>query len=306
MATNAEKPPEIDEATAKKAANRFDIRRIIGGVFLVYGVILTVVGIVGSDDREDQGGRDQREPVDRPGDARGRRDDGGLGADAPGGAERAAIAGVVCLHGLGRAPADWAAVGPGLEAFGPVACPSLPREPAPALAAAREAVAAAGDGAVVVGHSMGAVIGAARRGRAPAIGARRRARRLLLPARAQRADARGERRRLRAPPAAFVREARGRGAPGPGSRRGGVGALRSLARLGVRPAGFDALADAVRAPVLVVHARDDHHVPLDFALAAAGRRPGWSVRVLARGGHHPHVADPEGWLRAVAPWLDAV
>jgi xanthine/uracil/vitamin C permease (AzgA family) len=49
MATNAEAPPEIDEATARKAANRFDIRRIIGGVFLVYGVILTVVGIVGSD-----------------------------------------------------------------------------------------------------------------------------------------------------------------------------------------------------------------------------------------------------------------
>jgi hypothetical protein len=50
MATNAEAPPEIDEATARKAANRFDIRRIIGGVFLVYGAILTVVGIVGSDE----------------------------------------------------------------------------------------------------------------------------------------------------------------------------------------------------------------------------------------------------------------
>jgi hypothetical protein len=50
MATDAEKPPELDEATARKAANRFDLRRIIGGVFLVYGVILTVVGIVGSDE----------------------------------------------------------------------------------------------------------------------------------------------------------------------------------------------------------------------------------------------------------------
>jgi hypothetical protein len=50
MATNAEKPPELDEATARKAANRFDLRRIIGGVFLVYGAILTVVGIVGSDE----------------------------------------------------------------------------------------------------------------------------------------------------------------------------------------------------------------------------------------------------------------
>jgi hypothetical protein len=50
MATNAENPPEIDEATARKAANRFDLRRIIGGVFLIYGLILTVVGIIGSDE----------------------------------------------------------------------------------------------------------------------------------------------------------------------------------------------------------------------------------------------------------------
>ncbi len=32
-------------------------------------------------------------------------------------------------------------------------------------------------------------------------------------------------------------------------------------------------ADAVAAPVLVVHARDDHHVPIDFALAAVARHP---------------------------------
>jgi hypothetical protein len=43
-ATNAE------EIRTARIANRFDIRRIIGGVFLLYGVILTVVGIVGSDE----------------------------------------------------------------------------------------------------------------------------------------------------------------------------------------------------------------------------------------------------------------
>jgi hypothetical protein len=37
-----------EEAQAARAANRFDIRRIIGGLFLLYGVVLTVVGIVGS------------------------------------------------------------------------------------------------------------------------------------------------------------------------------------------------------------------------------------------------------------------
>jgi len=39
-----------DEVRAARIANRFDIRRIIGGVFLLYGVILAIVGIVGSDE----------------------------------------------------------------------------------------------------------------------------------------------------------------------------------------------------------------------------------------------------------------
>jgi hypothetical protein len=41
---------EEEEIQAARIANRFDIRRIIGGVFLLYGVILVVVGIVGSDE----------------------------------------------------------------------------------------------------------------------------------------------------------------------------------------------------------------------------------------------------------------
>lgn len=39
-----------DEIRTARIANRFDIRRIIGGLFLLYGVILAVVGIVGSDE----------------------------------------------------------------------------------------------------------------------------------------------------------------------------------------------------------------------------------------------------------------
>src|SRR4051794_31061690 len=38
-----------EEARLARNANRFDIRRIIGILFLIYGVILTVTGIVGSD-----------------------------------------------------------------------------------------------------------------------------------------------------------------------------------------------------------------------------------------------------------------
>jgi hypothetical protein len=36
-----------EERRAARAANRFDIRRIIGALFTLYGVILIVVGIVG-------------------------------------------------------------------------------------------------------------------------------------------------------------------------------------------------------------------------------------------------------------------
>jgi hypothetical protein len=37
-----------DEASAARAANRFDIRRLIGGLFILYGIVLTIAGIVGS------------------------------------------------------------------------------------------------------------------------------------------------------------------------------------------------------------------------------------------------------------------
>jgi hypothetical protein len=37
-----------EEIAKAKAANRFDIRRIIGGLFLLYGIVLVVTGIVGS------------------------------------------------------------------------------------------------------------------------------------------------------------------------------------------------------------------------------------------------------------------
>ncbi|MEA2266800.1 MAG: hypothetical protein QOE27_2383 [Solirubrobacteraceae bacterium] len=38
---------DADEAAAARAANRFDIRRIIGGLFCLYAVILLVTGITG-------------------------------------------------------------------------------------------------------------------------------------------------------------------------------------------------------------------------------------------------------------------
>jgi hypothetical protein len=38
-----------EESRAQRAANLFDLRRIIGGLFLIYGAILTVVGLTDSD-----------------------------------------------------------------------------------------------------------------------------------------------------------------------------------------------------------------------------------------------------------------
>ena len=194
---------------------------------------------------------------------------------------------VVCLHGLGRTPADWDGVRSGLERFGPVRAPPLPRDPAPALAVA-SAVVEPGD--VVIGHSMGGVL-------ALQLARERRPRALILtscffpPARNGRSlgatVADYARHRV-----AFVRAAR-RG-PSGGSAR----ALASLARLATQPDRLRVELDSV----LVIHARDDHHVPIDFALAAASRED-WAVSVLECGGHHLHVDDPERWLAAAVPWL---
>jgi hypothetical protein len=46
----AHEQPDLDEVTAARVANRFDIRRIIGGLFVVYAVVLIVTGLVGSDE----------------------------------------------------------------------------------------------------------------------------------------------------------------------------------------------------------------------------------------------------------------
>jgi hypothetical protein len=40
--------PSFDEDAATRAANRFDIRRIIGVLFAVYGIVLIALGLLGS------------------------------------------------------------------------------------------------------------------------------------------------------------------------------------------------------------------------------------------------------------------
>lgn len=206
---------------------------------------------------------------------------------------------VVCLHGLRRTPSDWDGVRAGLEPYGTVRTPRLPPRPADALARADAAIAA---GDVVIGHSLGGVLALRLAQERP-----RPLRALVLtgcffpPARNGRglaaaiADYAGHR-------LAFVRDvARGEAA---GEQSGGSArALGSLIRQAASPRSSEMTLSSAIAPVLVVHARDDHHVPIDFALAAAARHPDWAVRILDRGGHHAHVHCPRAWLDAVAPWL---
>ena len=40
---------ELDAEQARRAANLFDLRRIIGGLFAIYGVILVILGLGASD-----------------------------------------------------------------------------------------------------------------------------------------------------------------------------------------------------------------------------------------------------------------
>jgi hypothetical protein len=43
-----------DKPTTRRAANVFDLRRIIGGLFVVYGVVLTVLGLFDSQEEIDK------------------------------------------------------------------------------------------------------------------------------------------------------------------------------------------------------------------------------------------------------------
>lgn len=209
---------------------------------------------------------------------------------------------VVCLHGLGRSASDWDGVRPTLERYGQVDVPDLPRAGLHGLMAATAGLSAP---AILVGHSMGALVALRRAALEPGtvVG-------VILadgffpPARNGRSLAHallayGSHR------LALVRELAARGAR-PRPRRGSARALGSLARLGLQPAGFHATAKAVEAPVLVLHARHDHHVPVDFALAAAARHPSWTIEILESGGHNVHAECPADWVAPASRWLDGL
>jgi pimeloyl-ACP methyl ester carboxylesterase len=207
---------------------------------------------------------------------------------------------IVCLHGLGRSARDWDTVRPRLEQLGRVIAPDLPRDTA---RAGRIAGTATPTGAVLIGHSIGAVL-ALQLARDPS----RRIRGIVVsssffpPALNGRslpvavADYAGHR-------LAFVRDLR-TSSHRPRPRRGSGTGIWSLVRAAGR--GRDFLANktpAISAPVLVVHADDDHYVPIAFALSAVASQPAWQLARLDHGGHYPQLRCPEDWLATVIPWL---
>jgi len=205
---------------------------------------------------------------------------------------------LVCLHGLGRGPSDWDAVRARLSAHGTVVTPALPRDPAAALAAAQRAVA---PGTVLLGHSMGGIAALRIARAAPEAVAG-----VILTGCPYPVARNGRSRRATAVGyaghrVAFVRSLGDR-PPADGPRRRSPAGLAGVARVLARPGRFDALFGGIGLPVLVVHARNDHHVPIDFALAAAARHD-WEIRVLEAGGHHAHLRSPDVWTAAVEPWL---
>ena len=206
---------------------------------------------------------------------------------------------MICLHGLGRTPSDWDSVRPALSVFGPTRAPALPASPPEAIAAIDAAIPA---GAIVIAHSMGAVLAVRW------LHATGRELTALVLSGAFFAPARNG----RSLPAsvgdylahrvAYLR-ARTPGRPAVGESRR---ALMSLLGDAARPRGSAAALASISCPTLVVHARDDHHVPVDFAVAAARRHLRLDLALLDAGGHHAHLHRPDEWVEQVLPWLREV
>jgi pimeloyl-ACP methyl ester carboxylesterase len=192
---------------------------------------------------------------------------------------------IVCMSGIAATPGEWDAVMPALRAYGPVVT-----------------ILPATGSLILVGHSEGGVralrTAAAQPHRVHAVVV---ASGFFPPARAGRPMASAAldygRHRL-----AYVREVARRDRRPRPSRRG-AGQLAALARLGLRPAAFRRLADAVRCPVLVIHGDQDHVVPIAFARAAVAAHPAWTLRELAGAGHNPHRDRPDEWAAAVTEWI---
>jgi pimeloyl-ACP methyl ester carboxylesterase len=72
-----------------------------------------------------------------------------------------------------------------------------------------------------------------------------------------------------------------------------------------RDAGRRAMSN-VRAPVLVIHGRNDRFVPVGYAETALASYPAWRGRIFAHVGHVPQMEAAARWLAEVADWYTSV
>jgi pimeloyl-ACP methyl ester carboxylesterase len=79
-------------------------------------------------------------------------------------------------------------------------------------------------------------------------------------------------------------------------------AWRSLRRLGVRRDLAERAMGGVRCPVFVLHGRRDRLVPAAYAEAALRAHPAWRGRIFPDLGHVPQMEAPGRWLAEVADW----
>lgn len=68
----------------------------------------------------------------------------------------------------------------------------------------------------------------------------------------------------------------------------------------------DAAALPRALPVLLLHGERDPTAPLDGVERLRGAHPGWTLRVLPNGDHHPLLRDPAWTLRELRAFVDAV
>jgi pimeloyl-ACP methyl ester carboxylesterase len=82
-----------------------------------------------------------------------------------------------------------------------------------------------------------------------------------------------------------------------------VTAARSVVDALVRPARLARMIIEVRAPTLLVHGTQDRLVPVAVARHTAARRPDWQVEILAACGHLPQLEAAERTVELVLAWL---
>jgi pimeloyl-ACP methyl ester carboxylesterase len=81
-------------------------------------------------------------------------------------------------------------------------------------------------------------------------------------------------------------------------------AARSLVRVILRRRRFRDLLATIEAPTLLLQGEADRLVQLASARIVSRVRPDWTFRTLPDVGHIPHLEDPEATVREIWRWLD--